>query len=261
MKPLPSRAILFLTAVLMQISATAIAQVPIAALKQPMSQPPASIANFIAAPSSSGAAWLTPAISALAGLLGAFIGGYFATRNAKAAIVQKTNELEIEAIDKRITDFIAPYEQLSLENLKLSREIKRGRDPDKFRTLVALLDPNWKKGLSPGDKAVVDGIVENALALREMILKHGGAVSSAIRPHLAAASMHFRMLGLADAGSLENDPVRYKDYVYPRQLDDVLALERQRLEARRELLRSRPDTSHRAIEDLIVPSALTLPNA
>jgi hypothetical protein len=201
--------------------------------------------------------WLNPLISAAAGVVGALIGGYFATRNARATIIQKTNEVEIAAIDRRISDFIAPYEQLSLENLKLSRELKRSRG-DTFRTLTALLDPDWKTGLSAGDKALVDAIVNNGASLRQMILTSGGAVSTVIRPHLAAASMHFRMLSLADAGSLENDAKRYEDYVYPRQLDGALALERARLETRKELLRNKPDMRHGPIDELEIPPHLKL---
>ena len=94
-----------------------------------------------------------------------------------------------------------------------------------------------------------------------MILEHGGAVSPAIRPHLAAASMHFRMLALAYSSSLDSDPERYAAYVYPRKLDAALALERARLEARRELLRSRPDTAHAAIQDLFLPAELEMASA
>ncbi|MDQ2102535.1 hypothetical protein [Azospirillum isscasi] len=221
----------------------------------------ANITTAATQPEAPPAPWLNPLISASAALLGAFIGGYFASRNAKAAIIQKTNELEIEEIEKRIGDFIAPYEQLSLENLKLSRELKRRHGGNGFRTLSALLDPNWKTALSPGDRALVDAIVENGVALRRLILEHGGAVSTSIRPHLAAASMHFRMLALANAGSLDPDSKRYEAYVYPRQLDDVLARERKRLEARRELLRSKPDIAHAEIEELTIPQELTLPDA
>ncbi len=204
--------------------------------------------------------WLTPVISAAAALGGALVGAWVATRNAKAGIVQKTNELEIASIDKRVGDFLAPFEQLSAENLKLARELKRTQGEEDFRTLPALLKAGWKEGLGKGDRTLLDAVVENGAALRTLILQHGGAVSPAVRPHLAAASMHFRMLALAYASSLEPDPQRYSSYVYPRELDGALALERRRLEDRRELLRSRPDTSHPAMQDLRLPANLALPS-
>lgn len=239
---------------------TAIAQLPARSTPGPSIAAVADIDREHAAaqPASTSSPWLIPFISAAAGVFGALIGGYFGTRNAKAAIIQKTNELEIAAIDYRISEFIAPFEQLSIENLKLSRELKRSHGGEIFRTLPALLDPDWKKGLSAGDRALVDAIVENGKILREMILTHGGAVSTAIRPHLAAASMHFRMLSLADAGSLENDAKRYEAYVYPRQLDGALTLERSRLETRREKLRSQPAVGHGPIEDLKIPHDLAV---
>ena len=203
--------------------------------------------------------WLTPLISGISGVLGAAVGGYFATRNAKAAVVQKTNELEIESIERRLSDFVAPFEQLSTENLMLARELKRRHGGDDFRTLPALLERGWKERLSTGDRTLVDAVVDNGRRLRKMILAHGGAVSSTVRPHLAAASTHFRMLNLAYEGSLDPDPERYASYVYPRELDRALALERQRLELRKEQLRSSPDTTHSAIPELVLPPELLLP--
>lgn len=193
-------------------------------------------------------------------MLGALVGGYFATRNAKAAIVQKTNDLEIASIDRRLSCFVAPFEQLSLENLAMARELKRQQGGDAFRTLPALLQPGWLAGLAQGERTLVDAVVQNGERLRAMILADGGAVSSVVRPHLAAASMHFRMLGLAHAGSLDADPKRYEAYVYPRQLDGALALERARLEARRELLRGAPDVSHPAAAELMLPTELSMPD-
>lgn len=259
MKSKTGRALLLAALLLILVSSAAISQTLTGAPDATANGAIPATPVASAAPAPAPAAWLNPVISAIAGLLGAFIGGYFATRNAKAAIIQKTNELEIESIDKRIGDFIAPFEQLSLENLKLARELRRDREKDNFRTLLALLDPSWKQGLSKGDRAIVDAIVQNGGTLRQMILEHGSSVSTAIRPHLAAASMHFRFLALADAGSLEMNPTRYDVYVYPRQLDEVLVLERRRLEARRELLRSQPDIAHGAIEDLIIPKTRSLP--
>ena len=203
-------------------------------------------------------AWQTALITGVAGLIGALVVGVFATRNAGKAIVQKTNELEIGSIDARLSNFVAPFEQLSLKNLLLARELKRHHGGEAFRTLPALLQPGWKDGLGRGDRTLVDAVVDNGAKLREMILAHGGAVSPTIRPHLAAASMHFRMLGLAYAGSLDADPDRYGPYVYPRQLDGALALERLRLEQRRELLRNKPDVAHRAVADLKLPIELAL---
>lgn len=224
-------------------------------LPNPSSPPSVSVISAPPAPSNS--AIVAAVLSALAGIAGAYLVGHFATRNAKLAIVQKANELEITDIDRRINEFIAPYEQLSAENLKLSNELKRDKDAD-FRTLVALLDPRWKRRLSKGERVIVDSIVENGNCLRRMILQHGGAVPAVIRPHMAAASMHFRMLALADAGSLDQRADRYGAYVYPRQLDNVLALERERLERRRTVLRNQPGLAHLGIEDLKIPPELQL---
>lgn len=205
------------------------------------------------------AGFFTPLIGGIIGVLGVLVGGWFATKNARAALVQKTNELEIADINRRLEGFVAPFEQLSMENLMLARELKRRHGGDDFRTLPALLERGWKEKLTTGDRTLVDAVVANGKRLREMILADGGAVSSTIRPHLAAASMHFRMLELAYGDSLDPDPERYAAYVYPRQLDGALASERKRLEERKEQLRSGPDKAHPAIPELALTSELKLP--
>ena len=199
-------------------------------------------------------------LSAIAALLGALVGSYSSTRNARAAIIQKMNELEIESIEHRLTEFVGPFIHLSAENKILAAELKRkqpgGSD---FRTLTALLTPGWLDGLSDGDRNLLAAVVANGAALRKMISEKGGsAVSPQMMPYFSKASAHFRFLELAAAGSLDKDPARYSEYVYPRQLDGVMGLEQLRLHKRREALRSQPDKAHPAIDDLVIPSDLTL---
>lgn len=202
----------------------------------------------------------TALLSAVAALFGAIVGSYSSTRNARAAIIQKTNELEIESIERRLTEFVGPFIHLSEENRILATELKRkqpgGTD---FRTLTALLTPGWLDGLSDGDRNLLRAVVANGVDLRKMISEKGGsAVSPQLMPYFSKASAHFRFLELAAGGSLDKDPARYSEYVYPRQLDGVMALEQQRLHARREALRSQPDKAHAAMADLIIPGDLDL---
>ncbi len=203
-------------------------------------------------------AWLTAMITAGAALAGVLIANLFARRTAFASIVQKGNEAEIAAIDTRLSAFLGPFVHLSAENLALSREMKRRYGGEAFRTLPALLSEGWLDGLSKGDRKLVGVVVENGLRLRQLILDNSGAVSPTLLPYFAAASTHFRLLDLAHSGSLDLDPERYAAYVYPRQLDDVIRLERERLEARRQLLRSKPATSHPPMRPLVLPKDLQL---
>lgn len=202
----------------------------------------------------------TAVLSAAAALLGAVVGYIGTTRNARAAIIQKTNELEIESIERRLTEFVGPFLHLSEENKILAAELKRkqpgGAD---FRTLTALLTDGWLDGLSAGDRNLLDAVVANGRELRRLISEKGGsAVSLELMPYFSKASAHFRLLELAASGSLDKDPARYSGYVYPRQLDGIMLEEQKRLHDRRETLRSQPDKQHPAMPALVIPNNLRL---
>jgi hypothetical protein len=202
----------------------------------------------------------TAVVSAFAALLGALIGSAASTRNARAAIIQKTNELEIESIESRLTEFIGPFLHLSEENKILAAELKRNQPGGSdFRTLTALLTDGWLAGLSDGDRNLLDAVVANGRELRRLISERGGsAVSPELMPYFSQASAHFRFLDLAASGSLDKNPDRYRSYVYPRQLDGVMLAEQKRLHDRREALRSQPDKPHSATPALIIPPDLKL---
>lgn len=199
-------------------------------------------------------------LSAVAALLGVMIGSYSATRNTRASIIQKTNELEIASIERVLSDFIGPFIHLSDENKILAAELKRKQPGGaEFRTLTALLTPGWSDGLSPGDQALLNAVVENGGELRRLISEKGASsVSPRLMPYFSKASAHFRLLEMAAAGSLDNDPERYASYVYPRQLDAIMASEHLRLLERREALRSRPAQAHAPMAELVIPEELAL---
>lgn len=238
---------------------------PIMPETAPETVPPAVVVSLrepirIQSDSSLSPLW-TALLSAVAALLGALVGSYSSTRNARAAIIQKTNELEIASIEHRLTQFIGPFIHLSEENKILAAELKRTQPSGaEFRTLTALLMPGWLDGLSEGDQNLLRAVVANGVKLRRMISEEGGsAVSPQLMPYFSKVSAHFRFLELAAAGSLDKDPARYSEYVYPRQLDGVMAAEQQRLHVRREMLRSQPDEAHPAMPDLIIANDLKLP--
>ncbi|PTQ65157.1 hypothetical protein C8J45_1014 [Sphingomonas sp. PP-CE-3G-477] len=203
---------------------------------------------------------LTPALSALAALLGAGVGYWSTQRSSRAGIIQKTNELEIESIDRRLSEFVGPFMQLSEENKTLAAELKRGQTVSDFRTLTALLTPGWRAGLSSGDASLLSVVVDNGVALRKLLMENGAAaVSPQLIPYFSKASTHFRFLELAYKGSLDENPARFGDYVYPRELDGIMALELVRLQTRRELLRSAPYRPHGAMQDLDLSDNLAKP--
>jgi hypothetical protein len=179
-----------------------------------------------------------------------------AARNAQGETNQRANELEIAALEKRLSGFFGPFLQLSEENKRLAQLLHaRQRSPD-FRTLTALLDPSWLKTASTTDQTLVEKIVENGIRLRDLIREEGGPAAPAVLSWLSKASAHFTVLQLAHEGKLVDDTEQFREYVYPRELDEVLKLECDRLDRRRNVLRGDLATRHGPIEELAIPAHL-----
>lgn len=229
-----------------------------ATLKAPVEQPtPDEIENALASP------WwdklLQPGVAALAGLGGALIGALVGRWNTVAAINQKANELEIKEIQSRMNEFYGRFQQVAEENHLIAREFKSHQGEPSMRTLLKLLDPEWRASLSPSDKEIVKSLVENGNMLRSLIREKSGLVDPAILPYLSRAALHFAMLDLAHAEKLENEPDRFEKFVYPRVLDEVLVLETGRLNGRIRKLVQESSKSHAPMEALHIPPELFLP--
>jgi hypothetical protein len=180
-------------------------------------------------------------------------------RSTRANNNQKTNEAEVTSIETKLDSFYGPYTQLSSTNKLIAGELKsRHREKGEMRILLLMLDPAWRKGLSPGDQALVDEIIDIDTKLLSLIQDSAGMVDEAVQPYLYRAAAHFRMMILAHGGKLDNAPDRYSSYVYPRQLDGVVALEIARQKARMSALRLKPMKLHPPMQPLAIPDALSL---
>lgn len=181
-----------------------------------------------------------------------------AQRNSEAAINQKASEAELKEIREKLDTFYGPYMQRS-ENRLLALKL-RDRQPDRvtFRTLLNLLDPAWFAGLAKADQTIVSEIVNNGIELRNLIREKSGAVDPAVLPYLARAGAHFTMLKLAKEGALANDPKRFERYVYPGQLDKVLAMDMARMQLHGETLLADPAKRHGPLTPLVIPPELAL---
>jgi hypothetical protein len=201
-------------------------------------------------------------LSGIAGFLGAGVAAlaiWSNGRTTRATTIQKANEAELAALDAKLDKFYGPYLQLSSTNRLIATELKsRQPEPEKMRILLILLDPDWRSKLSKGDAALVDEIVAIDEALLKLIQEASGLTSSAVQPYLWRAASHFRMMMLAHQAKLDNDPERYASYVYPRQLDEVLELETDRIHGRMETIRRAPMQLHPLPRELIVPERLKL---
>ncbi len=103
-------------------------------------------------------------------------------------------------------------------------------------------------------------IATNAKGLRTFIETHVGMVDEKIMPYLARASAHFRMLELAYEQKLGDDPRAWVEhYVFPSKVEEVLRLEVERLERRRDYLKANPFKAPPPLPDLQIPLSARLP--
>ncbi|CAO4157152.1 hypothetical protein [Methylorubrum extorquens] len=197
----------------------------------------------------------------------AVISGYFINRNTLAAakqnsdatIWQKSNELEIKEIQAKLDSFYGPFRYMSQVNMLLNRDLRSRQNDLKFLLIEKLFDQNWRKKLPDGERALLEEIVAKAKELREFIASHLGMIDQKVLPYLARVSAHYRMIELAYENKLGNDSQLFVSlYVFPRQIDEVMRLEVERLERRRAILMARPSAPPPPIELLELPSELTL---
>jgi hypothetical protein len=84
-------------------------------------------------------------------------------------------------------------------------------------------------------------------------------VDSKVLPYLSRLSAHYRILELAYDGSLGEDPEPFVSrYVFPSQIDHVLALEVARLERRMATLRAAPGKAAPSLPPLEIPEKYAL---
>lgn len=179
--------------------------------------------------------------------------------NSDQATWQKANETELKAIELELASFYGPLLQKGEVSRLLSRDLRaRQTDGKRFLLLVKLFDAAWIAALTPGEKALVDELVANANDIRAFTANRSPS-NAAIIPYLARADAHYRVLALAAKGQLGTDPTYWKDlYVFPPQVDQVLALEVARLERRASWLRAHPGEVAPPREALEIPKELAL---
>jgi hypothetical protein len=192
--------------------------------------------------------------SAVASAIVALIGVRMALRNTVATLYQKSNEAEVKELQARLNEFYGPFNQISRENELISREFRdrHKRDDPNFRTLIALLDEQWRIALDKSDKALLDRMMQNGTDLRKLIRDKSGLVDVKIVPILAKAAAHFAILEMASKGELENLPSRFDTYVYPRELDPAITKEIDRLNGRIQALLTEPGKNHPPIRPLVL---------
>jgi hypothetical protein len=182
-----------------------------------------------------------------------------ARSNSDAAIWQKANELELKDIQMRLDGFYGPFRHSSQVNMLMNRDLRSRQNDERFLLIEKLFDQAWRNNLSAGELALLAEIASKAKELREFIAAHLGMMEEKVLPYLARASAHYRMIELAYDNKLGTDPKPFVErYVFPRQIDDVLRLEVERLERRRAILMANPHTPPPPREELQLPPELAL---
>jgi hypothetical protein len=209
-----------------------------------------------------------PMVSSMVALA-AVITSYFATRktlenaaaNTEKAAWQKANEAEVTFIQARLDAFFGPLRTMSDVNRLMNRDLRdRQRDGAHFLLIEKLFDTAWRESLPAGEVTLLAEIAATSEKLRTFIENNAGKVDEQLLPYLSRAAAHYRMIELAHAGKLGDEPKPFvARYVFPRQVEDVLRLEVQRLEKRRDWLRTHPFEAATHIEPLVIPEDLALP--
>jgi len=180
----------------------------------------------------------------IAGAVAAGLGVFIAHLTGRSTLRQKSNEAEMKEIQERLNSFYGPFKIRSVENKLIANEFRQKQGGSEFRTLLALLDPQWKKSLSNADQSLLKKMIENGAILRGFIQEKSGHVYGPLIPKLAEAATHFTMLEMAYNDQLDNTPDRFSAYVYPRELDERIDDEIRYLNARLDLLLRYPGTRH-----------------
>ena len=156
---------------------------------------------------------------------------------------------------EQLEKFYKPFQSNQKRSTELYKVFVKGK-PECFRTLTYLIDPNQeypgygRVTLSQGDRALLDEIIEIGMEQYRLISEHADLISddelvghrsaSDLKDDradllgtglLAKAAAHYKLLQLAHAGKLENDPSRYAEYVFPRELPIIIEKKIDALEA------------------------------
>ncbi len=160
-------------------------------------------------------------------------------------------------IQEKLDKFYGPFSIRLKTDHQLAQDI-RSRQPEGYRMLVKLFDPIWLPSLSAGDRKLVELVCEHAGILEGLIAENAGSVDKELIEYFSRASAHFRILQLAHKHELGDDHKRFEPYVYPKQLDHVLAIAMDRLNRRVADLRANPGASPGPMPPLVIPKELEL---
>ena len=162
-----------------------------------------------------------------------------------------------KSIAKMLNEFYGPIISYLNVTKALFRLFAAGK-PKGFRTLTHLLNPDQeyevpngrvRVELSRNDMQLLEELIDVEKKIESLVVEKGGLVDDErlmfeylpdVRytdvelekgelSLLALLITHFRVLSLAYSGRIKGEVARYKDFVYPREIDAVLRGNREQL--------------------------------
>jgi hypothetical protein len=160
--------------------------------------------------------FLGSCIGAVSGLVGSLIIAVLSAKYNKRTLEHLQHEEERKDILRKLNEFYGPYQQRLETSRQLYEKFRSGK-PEKFRTLIALLEG---QKFSENDEHIYQEILKITNELEELRIGKSGLVDDPeLQFLLAKAGAHFRLIAMAFEGKLSGEVERFKDYVYPRELN------------------------------------------
>ncbi len=175
------------------------------------------------------AAFVAGGISLVTAVIASGINYWYYSRQLRL----KETEQEVQRVQGLLDAFYGPFKTLKKTNANLERLLKleltdQGPTRGDWRTLELLLEGHE---FSANQKVLIDIIIAIDGELDRLIDAHCGLITSAElqeRVHLFRA--HYRVIKAACERRLQGEFWRFRDYVYPTGLDDLIDQETARLQ-------------------------------
>lgn len=152
----------------------------------------------------------------IVGLFGLFLGYHYNNK----LLDSKNTEEKRKYIHKQLNEFYGPLQQLRNKSKHLYKIMIQCK-PEGFRTLIALLEKNYS--FSENDKKLIEEIISIGKETEHLIVTKSGLVDNDdFRKLLGKATAHFIVIRKAYEGAITGDVDKFKDYVFPRELDEKI---------------------------------------
>jgi hypothetical protein len=186
---------------------------------------------------------VVPLLPAFATVIALFVtykltkGGWDeARRNAERTLQHQIRESEAKLIREKLDGFLGPLNQLRSTSNVLYQALKSAQPhPEEFRALKAVLEGFQ---FDKNSKMLIQEIIDIGEETDELIAGKAGLIDEDISDILGKLQAHYRVLRLAYEGALKGEFDRFKDYVFPRELDEAVQRKMSNLKARLEWLTS-----------------------